>query len=89
MLRLELPVLATVDTLAGRFTFCDASGQPDTAEFFVRCEPHPNPSNPDFTEIMDRRSDAVNSQLTDAWSKLQSLSCSAIHYVEVHPDPFV
>ncbi len=85
---IESPLYPLVDTPAGIFTFSRSDGVPDTAEFYVRCEPRPRLSDPDFTSIMDRRNDALNEQFTAAWQKLIDDGFTNIHYIPVKPDPF-
>ena len=80
--------LPLVDTPAGIFTFLRPDGIPDTVGFYVRCEPRPHLSDPDFTTIMDRRNDALNEQFTEAWRKLENENYTQIRYIEVKPDPF-
>lgn len=72
---------------AGHFTYWDSSGEDTTAKFFVRCPPKPEDEYED-EDVNTQRQDALNTQLTTMFFKLQSEGCQAIKFKNKMPDPF-
>lgn len=72
---------------AGVFTFCDSSGEDTSARFFVRCPAKPADEFED-EDVNTQRQDALNTQLTTMFYKLQSEGCQKIHFKNKIPDPF-
>ncbi len=87
--RIEQPMLEMTDVLTGYFSFQKEGKQYTDVPFYVRCEARPDRTNPNFESIKDRRNDAANDQLTDAYFRLRGETCCEIHYKEVHPNPYV
>lgn len=74
---------------AGQFMYCDSSGEETHATFFVRCQPKPAiEEESEYDSVNAARQDALNTQLTEIFYKLESQGCSNIHFKNKLPDPF-
>lgn len=72
---------------AGVFTYCDSSGEEVQATFFVRCPPKPDDEN-EYGSVLADRQDALNTQITDMYWKLNGDGCKTIKFKNKLPDPF-
>lgn len=72
---------------AGTFHYCDSSGEETVARFFVRCPPKPEDEQEDGDIILQRQ-DALNTQSTSMFFRLQSEGCQLIKFKNKMPDPF-
>ena len=74
---------ATVDVLAGTFTWIDAAHVPHSAPFYVRTCPEF-----DSAECRDRRDEDYNEQFADQYFDLERSGCQHIAFSEAKPSPF-